>query len=423
MATKRDYYEVLGLTRSATDDDIKRAFKRLAMKYHPDRNKEADAGERFREINEAYQVLSDPNKRQAYDAGGFDAVDGSRGGGYDPFGGSADFADIFSQFFGDLGGGGGGGGRRRGESGPAMEAGRDLRIVVRLTLEEAVRGITKEIKINTLNACPDCGGKGSKTPNDKTVCSACNGNGIIIQSQGFFRVQRTCDKCHGDGAFYKNPCKKCHGSGRIQSPRTVSITIPPGLDSGQFVTLAGQGEAGLHGGPAGDLIAVVQIEEHNLFKRDGDNLYCDVPISFADAALGGRVTVPTLDGKLSITVAPGTQTGTTYRLPNKGIQPPIPNRPRGHLFCTVVVETPVGLTEYQKDLLYKFQQSMDGEAKEDSSKKSSDKAEEKATDKNTETKDTNTDTKDDAAFAKIAKHMPRFKKYSEDIANFFKKLR
>lgn len=417
MATKRDYYEVLGVARSATDDEIKRAFKRLAMKYHPDRNKEADAGERFREINEAYQVLSDPSKRQAYDAGGFDAVDGSRaGGGFDPFGGSADFADIFSQFFGDMGGGGGGGRRRRGESGPIPEAGRDLRIVVRLTLEEAVQGITKEIKLNTLTSCPDCNGKGSKTPSDKRVCSSCDGNGVIIQQNGFFRVQRTCDKCHGAGAFFTHPCKTCNGSGRVQKPRTVSVTIPGGLDSGQFVTLEGMGEAGLHGGPAGDLIAVIQIEEHNLFKRDGDNLYCDVPISFTDAALGGRVTVPTLDGKLAITIEPGTQTGTTYRLPGKGIQPPIPNRPRGHLFCTVVVETPVGLTEYQKDLLYKLQQSMEDESKNEASKPT-EKAEKKAAAKNA-----NVEAEKDDKDKESSKHMPRLKEYTENIANFFKNL-
>ena len=370
MATKRDYYEVLGLERTASDDDIKRAFKRLAIKYHPDRNKDPDAGEKFQEINEAYQVLSDPEKRQAYDAGGFDAVDGSFGGGqgFDPFGGAnfsgADIDDIIKTFFGE----GAGRSRQRRRSGPEPQRGRDMRVVIDLTLEEAVKGISKDIKLNVLSTCPDCHGEGTKDPKSRKECPHCHGSGVIVQSNGIFRVQRTCPNCNGEGTILTKPCKRCNGSGRVQQQRTVKINIPGGLDTGQYVTLAGEGESGVHGGSNGDLIAVIRIKEHKLFKRDGDNLYCEVPISFTTAALGGKVTVPTLDGKISLTIEPGTQTGTTYRLANKGIQPPIAGRRKGHLFCTVVVETPVNLTNYQKDLLHKLEQSLSGDESKDETK-------------------------------------------------------
>lgn len=368
MATKRDYYEVLGVERTASDDEIKRAFKRLAIKYHPDRNKEADAGEKFREINEAYQVLSDPQKRQAYDAGGFEAVDGSFGGGgaggFDPFGGGDDFSEIFETIFG---GGARSNRSRRRNSGPVPQRGRDMRVVIDLTLEEAVQGITKDIKLNVLSTCPDCKGEGTTDPKSRKECPQCHGSGVIVQSNGIFRVQRTCSHCNGEGYVLSKPCKRCNGAGRVLQQRTVKIHIPGGLDTGQYVTLAGAGESGLHGGPSGDLIAVVRIKEHKLFKRDGDNLYCEVPISFTTAALGGKVTVPTLDGKIALTIEPGTQTGTTYRLANKGIQPPISGRPKGHLYCTVVVETPVHLTDYQKDLLHKLEQSLNGDESTDAS--------------------------------------------------------
>ena len=329
-------YEVLGVDRKASDDDIKRAFKRLAIKYHPDRNKDPDAGEKFQEINEAYQVLSDPAKRQAYDAGGFEAVDSSFGGGagqgFDPFGGAgADFADIFDTIFG---GAAGGRSRQRRSSGPVPQRGRDMRVVIDLTLEEAVKGITKDIKLNVLSTCPECHGEGTKDPKSRKECPYCHGSGVLVQSNGIFRVQRTCSHCNGEGTVLTKPCKRCNGSGRVLQQRTVKINIPGGLDTGQYVTLAGEGESGIHGGPSGDLIAVVRIKEHKLFKRDGDNLYCEVPISFTTAALGGKVTVPTLDGKIALTIEPGTQTGTTFRLANKGIQPPIAGRRKGHLFCT-----------------------------------------------------------------------------------------
>lgn len=407
MATKRDYYEVLGVERTASEDDIKRAFKRLAIKYHPDRNKEADAGEKFREINEAYQVLSDPDKRRAYDAGGFEAVDGSFGGGgaggFDPFGGAGGdaFADIFETIFGGGAAGAGSSRSRRRRTGPVPQRGRDMRVVIDLTLEEAVKGITKDIKLNVLSTCPDCHGAGSTDPKSRKECPYCHGSGMIVQSNGIFRVQRTCTHCNGEGYILSNPCKRCNGSGRVLQQRTVKINIPGGLDTGQYVTLAGEGESGLNGGPNGDLIAVVRIKEHKLFKRDGDNLYCEVPISFTTAALGGKVMVPTLEGKISLTIEPGTQTGTTYRLANKGIQPPLPGRPKGHLFCTVIVETPVHLNDYQKDLLHKLEQSLNGDDQKDANTGSSGSTTDKSS---------------------SADSQPKGKRFLDNMAEFFKNL-
>lgn len=364
MATKRDYYEVLGVARGATEDEIKRAFKRLAIKYHPDRNKEADAGDKFREINEAYQVLSDPQKRSAYDAGGFDAVNNNGPQGFD-FGADGGFGDIFDTIFGNMGGGAR---RQRRPTGPVRTRGRDIRIVVTLTLEEAVKGLTKEVKLNALSTCPDCHGEGTKDPKSRKQCPYCHGQGVVFAQQGFFQIQRTCDHCHGEGYIVTDPCKTCNGQGRIKQPRNVKIEIPGGLDTGQSVVVEGAGESGTHGGPNGDVIAVIQVKEHDLFKRDGDNLYCEVPITFTTAALGGKVTVPTLDGKLAITVEPGTQTGTTYRLSGKGIKATYTNRPRGNLYCTVVVETPVKLNDYQKDLFHKLEQSFEEEGGENKDK-------------------------------------------------------
>lgn len=378
MATKRDYYEVLGVKRDASEDDIKRAFKRLAIKYHPDRNKDADAGEKFREINEAYQVLSNPQKRQAYDAGGFDAVEGQGQGFGGGFGGGFDgdfgsFADIFGSIFtGESPFGGAARGGRRRPGGRAPTRGSDVRIVIRLTLEEAVRGITKEIRLKTLVTCPDCHGEGTTDPSSRKQCPQCHGQGVIIQQNGFFSVQRTCDRCNGEGTILTKPCAKCHGDGRVQESRTVKINIPAGLDTGQYVVVPHMGQAGRHGGEAGDLLATIEVLPHKLFRRDGDDLYCEVPISFATAALGGKVTVPTLDGKLAVTVEPGTQTGTTFRLAKKGIKAAMSNRPQGNLYCTVVVETPVNLTDYQKDLLHKLEQSLDGDEQNSSKAKGKD---------------------------------------------------
>lgn len=397
MAAKRDYYEVLGLQKGASDDEIKRAFRRLAMKYHPDRNKEPDAGEKFREINEAYQVLSDPNKRAAYDQGGFDAMDGSRAdGGGDPFGGfgGADFADIFSSIFGDQARGGG----RRRAAGPQPQRGRDVRIVVTLTLEQAVKGVTKDIKLTTLASCPECHGYGTKDPKDRKMCPHCHGQGVIVSRNGFFSVQQTCPHCKGEGYTFNNPCKKCKGEGRISQERTVSVNVPAGMDSGQYFTVAGKGEAGVMGGSPGDLIVVVNVLEHKLFKREGNDLYCEVPISFTTAALGGKVTVPTLEGKSVISVKAGTQTGTIFRLQGKGIASPL-SRTKGHMYCTVLVETPVNLTDYQKDLFHKLEQSLDGD---EGSTVSSE------TDKE---KHNSSDS-----------HKPLSKSFLDNVADFFKNL-
>lgn len=363
MAAKRDYYEVLGLSKGASEDEIKRAFKKLAIKYHPDRNKDPDAGDKFREINEAYQVLSDPNKKAAYDAGGFAAVDGSQADGgfgqgpFGGFGGFGDFADLFSEIFE-----GQNRSQRAKKSGPQPTRGRDVRIVVDLTLEQAVQGLTKDVKLNVLSTCSECNGYGTKDPKDRKECPVCHGSGVTVASQGFFRVQQTCSHCHGSGFILNNPCKACHGAGRVKKQQTVTINIPPGLDSGQYFRVPGKGEAGINGGSAGDLMVVVNVLEHKLFKREGNDLYCEVPISFTTAALGGKVEVPTLDGKKLITIEPGTQTNTVYRLAGKGIKSPYQSTRAGHLFCTVVVETPVNLTAEQKDLLTKFEQSLDGDS-------------------------------------------------------------
>lgn len=356
MAAKRDYYEVLGVSKTATDAEIKRAFKHLALKYHPDRSKTPEDGEKFREINEAYQVLSDPDKRAAYDAGGFDAVDSNGAGGFG-FGDGADFSDIFSEIFSGFGGMGGMGGsrRQRRSSEPVRERGKDVRIVIDLTLEEAVKGISKDLNVSMLSSCPDCKGIGSKTPKERIACPTCHGQGVIVQSNGFFQVRQPCHQCGGEGYLFKTPCKKCGGTGRVKQPRNVKFTIPAGIDAGQYITVSGQGEAGLHGGPNGDLIVVVNILPHKIFTRDGNNLYCEVPISFATATLGGKITVPSLEGKLSVTVEPGTQTGTTYRLTGKGIKSVSSARRIGDLMCTVKVETPVNLTDHQKELLQAFE--------------------------------------------------------------------
>lgn len=355
---KRDYYEVLGVARDADDATIKRAFKRLAIKYHPDHNKDPDAGDKFREINEAYQVLSDPQKRQAYDQFGFDGVNGAQGG---PGGGAGgfDFSDLFgdgfADVFGDIFGGGRGSGARRSEQ---MNQGRDMRIMVKLTLEEAVNGVQKKVNIKAQDSCPSCHGSGSKNGRRKT-CPQCHGTGQVVMQQGFFRMSQTCPHCQGTGSVPEEICPHCHGSGRVSANRTLNITIPPGVDDGSRIRLHGQGEAGINGAPAGDLFVDVSVMPHELFERDGNNLYCEVPISFTTAALGGQVEVPTLSGRINITVKPETQTGTTMRIKGKGVKS-YGTSSAGDLFCRLLVETPVRLTERQKELLREFEDSLNG---------------------------------------------------------------
>ncbi|MCR5085625.1 MAG: molecular chaperone DnaJ [Succinivibrionaceae bacterium] len=357
MAGKRDYYEVLGVSKDASEADIKHAFKHLAMKYHPDRNKAPDAGEKFREINEAYQVLSDKERRAAYDQFGFDAVNnGAGGGGGNPFGG--DFNDIFEDIFGSFGGMGGmfdHGGQRRQQ----QVRGHDLRIRLQVTLEEAVRGVTKKINVKTLGVCDSCHGSGSRKGGMKD-CPHCHGTGQLRMRQGFMTIAQTCPHCNGLGRVPSDPCPDCHGTGRVEKSKVLSVNIPAGVDTGDRIRLGGEGEAGLNGSPAGDLYVMVEVTPHALFQREGNDLFCEMPISFATAALGGKIEIPTLDGKLSVTVHPETQTGTRLRLAGKGVRS-FNSQTTGNLYCTLVVETPVRLNDRQKQLLREFESSINGE--------------------------------------------------------------
>ncbi|MAD44399.1 MAG: molecular chaperone DnaJ [Oceanospirillaceae bacterium] len=352
---KRDYYEVLGVSRDVDQKELKKAYRKLAMKYHPDRNPDdADADAKFKEATEAYEVLGDAQKRQAYDQFGHAGVDGQAGGGFGGGGGGASFSDIFGDVFGDIFGGAGGGGR----GGP--QRGSDLRYTLELTLEEAVRGIEKKIRIPTLTACETCDGTGAKPGTKPKTCTTCNGAGQVRMQQGFFSVQQTCPTCRGQGTMIDDPCTSCHGRGVKEETKTLSVKIPPGVDTGDRIRLAGEGEAGAMGGPAGDLYVQVSVREHNLFHRDGRNLYCDVPISIVDAALGGELEVPTLDGRVKLKIPAETQSGKLFRLRGKGVTP-VRGGPAGDLLCRVQVETPVSLTSEQKDLLMKFQESLTGE--------------------------------------------------------------
>ena len=335
---KQDYYEILGVSKTAEEREIKKAYKRLAMKYHPDRNqgdKEAEA--KFKEIKEAYEVLTDSQKRAAYDQYGHAAFEqGGMGGG--GFGGGADFSDIFGDVFGDIFGGGRG--RQR------AARGADLRYNMELTLEEAVRGVTKEIRIPTLEECDVCHGSGAKPGTQPQTCPTCHGSGQVQMRQGFFAVQQTCPHCQGRGTLIKDPCNKCHGHGRVERSKTLSVKIPAGVDTGDRIRLAGEGEAGEHGAPAGDLYVQVQVKQHPIFEREGNNLYCEVPINFAMAALGGEIEVPTLDGRVKLKVPGETQTGKLFRMRGKGVKS-VRGGAQGDLLCRVVVETPVGLNEMQ----------------------------------------------------------------------------
>lgn len=348
---KKDYYEVLGVDKSASERDIKKAYRRLAMKYHPDRTKGDKAlEEKFKEANDAYEVLVDPQKRQAYDQYGHAAFDQSQGG-HGGFGGGADFADVFGDVFGDIFGGG------RGRQRSQAQRGSDLRYNLELSLEEAVRGKTAELKVPTLVGCDDCGGSGAEKGSKAETCDYCHGQGQIQMRQGFFAVQQTCPKCSGRGKVIKNPCRSCHGEGRVEKTKTLSVKIPAGVDTGDRIRLSGEGEAGEHGAPAGDLYVQVHVREHDIFKRDGNNLYCDVPISFTHAALGGEVEVPTLDGRVKLKIPSETQTGRMFRLRGKGVKS-VRSGVTGDLVCKTVIETPVNLSSRQKELLQEFQDSM-----------------------------------------------------------------
>ncbi|MBG3129446.1 MULTISPECIES: molecular chaperone DnaJ [Proteus] len=355
---KRDFYEVLGLSKSADEKEIKRAYKRLAMKYHPDRNQgDKESESKFKEIKEAYEILSDAQKRAAYDQYGHAAFEqggfGGQGGG--GFGGGADFGDIFGDVFGDIFGGG----RRQ----QRAARGSDLQYNMDLTLEEAVRGITKEIRIPTLETCDKCHGSGAKEGTSAETCSTCHGAGQVHLRQGFFTVQQACPTCHGRGKVIKEPCSKCHGDGRVERAKTLSVKIPAGVDTGDRIRLSGEGEAGENGAPAGDLYVQVHVRQHHIFERDGNNLYCEVPINFAIAALGGEIEVPTLDGRVKLKIPAETQTGKMFRMKGKGVKS-VRSSSIGDLMCRVVVETPVKLNEKQKELMQQLGESFGGKSGE-----------------------------------------------------------
>ncbi|RWU12777.1 molecular chaperone DnaJ [Pseudidiomarina gelatinasegens] len=350
--SKPDLYEVLGVSKDASERDIKKAYKKMAMKYHPDRTKgDKDLETKFKEVKTAYEVLMDPQKRAAYDQYGHAAFEQGQGG-FGGGGGAADFADIFGDVFGDIFGGGGG---RRGR--PQAQRGADLRYNLELNLEDAVRGKEVELKIPKLSTCEDCDGSGAKAGSSAETCGHCHGSGQIQMRQGFFAVQQPCPHCRGRGKVIKDPCRTCHGDGRVERTKTLSVKIPAGVDTGDRIRLNGEGEAGEMGAPSGDLYVQVHVREHPIFARDGNNLYCEVPLSFTRAALGGEIEVPTLEGKVKLKVPAETQTGKLFRLRGKGVKS-VRSGAVGDLICKVVIETPVNLSESQRNLLNELEESM-----------------------------------------------------------------
>ncbi len=348
--SKRDYYEILGVAKNASDEEIKKAYRKLAMKFHPDRNPDdKGAEEKFKEAKQAYEILSDADKRSAYDQFGHAGVDQQAGMGGGFGGGGSGFADAFSDIFGDIFGGGGAGNRR-----DRVYRGADLRYNLEIGLEEAARGTETKIRIPTLEECGTCHGSGAKPGSQPTTCTTCGGHGQVRIQQGFFSVQQTCPRCGGTGKMVTDPCPACHGEGRIKKHKTLSVKIPAGVDSGDRIRLAGEGEAGVNGGPAGDLYVVINLKEHPVFKRDGDDLHCEMPISFASAALGGEVEIPTLDGHAKVKIPAETQTGKVFRLRGKGIKG-VRSAGPGDLLCHILVETPVNLSERQRELLREFE--------------------------------------------------------------------
>ena len=340
---KRDYYEVLGVKRDASADEIKKAYRKLAMKHHPDRNPDDKAAEeKFKEAKAAYEILTDADKRAAYDQYGFAGVDASAAGGAEGFGG---FADAFSDIFGDIFGG------ARGRSN--VYRGADLRYDLEITLEDAARGTQTRIRIPTMEPCEACHGSGARKGTEPKTCPTCGGAGQVRIQQGFFSIQQTCPRCHGSGRFIADPCPTCRGAGRVKQHKTLSVNIPAGIDDGDRIRLAGEGEHGVGGGPPGDLYVQLHTKAHPVFQRDHDDLHCEMPISFTAAALGGEIEIPTLDGAARIRVPAETQSGKVFRLRGKGIRG-VRSHVAGDLHCHVVVETPVDLTERQKELLREF---------------------------------------------------------------------
>jgi molecular chaperone DnaJ len=349
---KKDYYEVLGVKRDASEDELKKAYRKLAMKWHPDRNPDnPKAEEHFKEAKEAYEILTDAQKRAAYDQFGHAGVDPSAGGAAGAGAGFGGFGDAFGDIFGDIfGGGGGGGGRGR----STVYRGADLRYNLEISLEEAARGTETRIRIPAMEECETCHGSGAKPGTKPTTCTTCSGHGQVRMQQGFFSIQQTCPRCQGTGKMVANPCGTCSGSGRVKKHKTLAVKIPAGVDEGDRIRLSGEGEAGVNGGPTGDLYVVIQIKQHSVFTRDHNDLHCEMPISFTTAALGGEIEIPTLDGYAKIKIPAETQSGKVFRLRGKGIKG-VRSTAHGDLMCHVIVETPVSLTSRQKELLQEFE--------------------------------------------------------------------
>ena len=377
--SSQDYYQTLGVSRSAGDDEIKKAYRKLAMKYHPDRNPgDKAAEEKFKDVQKAYDTLSDKEKRAMYDQIGHAAFEqgagaGGFGGGFGGFGGAQgfDFSDIFSQMFG----GGGGGARQQDYQGA------DLQYAVEITLEEAARGTRRRITIPTHEECGVCHGSGAKPGTTASTCATCRGSGTVHIRQAIFQMQQTCPACHGSGKEIRDPCVKCRGEGRVKTAKTVEVNIPAGIDDGQRIRLPGEGEPGRNGAPSGDLYVVVHVKAHKIFERNGLDLHCELPVSFTVAALGGEVEVPTLEGKVKLTIPKETQTGRRMRVKGKGIKS-LRSSATGDLYCHVLVETPVNLTDRQKELLEEFEKISTGLDRSQTPRKKSfwDKVEDKVND-------------------------------------------
>ena len=352
--SKRDYYEVLGLSKGASADEIKKGYRAKAKELHPDRNSDnPNAETMFKEVNEAYDVLKDADRKAAYDRYGHAAFEGGIGGGGRPGGGPGDFSsafsDVFDDLFGDFMGGGRGNSRNR------ASRGSDLRYNLQVTLEDAYSGLQKSINIPTSVECGSCNGTGAEGGSEPTTCPTCSGMGKVRATQGFFTVERTCPTCSGIGQMIKNPCKKCGGQGRAEKDRALSVNIPAGVETGTRIRLSGEGEAGLRGGPSGDLYIFIEVREHDIFQREGGNLFCRVPVSMTSAALGGDIEVPTIDGGRSrVKIPSGSQSGRQMRLRNKGM-PSIKSSQIGDMFIELAIETPVNLTSRQKELLREFE--------------------------------------------------------------------
>jgi molecular chaperone DnaJ len=356
---KQDYYDLLGVSRSAKADELKKAYRKLAMKYHPDKNPgDKESEKKFKEINEAYEVLKDDQKRAAYDRMGHAAFEGGMGGGgfnggFHQAGGfdfsNAGFGNIFDDFFSEFTAGGGRQSQRE-----ASLRGNDLRYNMEISFEDAYTGLKKNIKIPTNATCGICHGSGAAEGSKPETCPTCHGAGKVHARQGFFTIERSCASCHGLGQVIKNPCKTCHGTGRVRKEKTLSVTIPAGIEDGSRIRLAGEGEAGMRGGTSGDLYIFLHIKPHKFFHRDGSNIYCQVPISMITATLGGEIEVPSIDGhKVRVTIPEGTQTGKQFRLKGKGMSI-LHSTSRGDMYLQTQVETPVGLTKRQKELLEEF---------------------------------------------------------------------